>query len=187
MSLSPPPPPTPAWLPRGPPTLLPPSAQPPPSACPPPTQDRPPPAATFVLLFPTPRRSRAPISRRPRAHARILQTPSPPYSPWLPHTTPPSLSPCAPTPQSHVSVPPHVAESPRALPGPRPARSASRHPPAVPVATLAKCRGRPPSLSAHTTHPLPASSSRLPTRQPFTPVPPLLAHPPPASSSSPAG
>ena len=56
-------------------------------------QDRLPLAATSPL--------RAHLASR-RAHARILHAPFPSYLPGLPHMTPPSLSPCDPTPQSRA-------------------------------------------------------------------------------------
>ena len=86
-------------------------------------QDQPPLATTSPL--------RAHLAL-PRAHARILHMPSLPYSPELPRMTPPSLSPCAPAPQSHALCRP-TSPNLRALPRPRPVCSASRRPPAAPL------------------------------------------------------
>ena len=88
--------------------------------------------------------------------------------------TPPSLPPLRPHPAIPRSLPPHIAKYQRV------ATTAScvlrispppRRPPTVPVAALAKRRGNPSSLPVHITHRLPASFSRLPTRQPLTCAP----------------
>ena len=90
-------------------------------------QDQPPLAATSPL--------HAHLAS-PRAHARILHTPPPPYSARVsPHDSP-VFAPLCPHPAIPRSLPPHVAKSSRALPGPRPAFSASRRPPAAPLPSL---------------------------------------------------
>ena len=140
-------------------------------------QDRPPLPATSPL--------RAHLAS-PRTHARILHVPSSPYLPGLPRMTPPSLSLCAPTPQSHGIFRPR-------LPNLR-ARCQDRvlcapHLAVPPPSSL------PPSPSAGDSLPLSSYISPTADQPPspacppanLLPVPPPLAHPPPASSSSPAG
>ena len=112
----------------------------------------------------------------PCAHSRILHAQFPSYLPGLPRMTPPSFFHLRPHPAIQRSLPTHVAEYLREMPGPCSVCSASRRPPAItPLSPLPPSQSAgdslPLSLYVSIIHHLPASSSRLSIRQPLTCAP----------------